>query len=63
MNIYDKIKDLLDKEKQEAVDKYERHCFSADHNPPMHMVYGPGEHEHRCSACGHITKFSIPIYY
>jgi hypothetical protein len=36
-------------------------CLNPGHNPPMHMHYEPGEYEHTCPGCGHITKFSVPL--
>ena len=34
-------------------------CGSPDHEPPKHQVFAPGEYEHRCSACGHTTRFRV----
>lgn len=35
-------------------------CFHPEHNPPMHMVYPPGEHYCICPSCGHVITFEVP---
>lgn len=32
-------------------------CMDRMHNPPSHMVYGPGLHRHVCPSCGDISEF------
>ncbi len=36
-------------------------CLSSEHNVPNHMQLSPGIYEWTCSACGHITKFTVPL--
>jgi hypothetical protein len=34
-------------------------CYSAQHNPPTHMVFEPGVYEHECPSCGHKVTFTV----
>lgn len=40
-------------------DKRFNPCNHPDHNPPGMMVFQPGEYEHECAGCGHVTRFSV----
>lgn len=47
---------------KETVDnnKLKKICICPEHNPPSHMVFQAGTHEHVCPACGHKTIFYVP---
>jgi hypothetical protein len=36
-------------------------CLDPEHLPPTMVVWDPGEYEHECPRCHHITKFIVPI--
>jgi len=48
-----KIRDI------DPCDKRFHPCQSREHLPPSMMVFQPGEYEHECPACGHITHFTV----
>ena len=35
-------------------------CMNPEHNPPMFMVYEPGEYEWTCDSCGLTQRFTVP---
>lgn len=35
-------------------------CMHPDHNPPLHMVFQPGDYEHTCPSCGGKIIFTVP---
>lgn len=42
---------------------FSKHCLNPSHNPPSHRVYSPGEYEHTCPSCGHVTRFTVPLIF
>lgn len=34
-------------------------CLNRQHDPPGHMVYQPGTHEHTCPGCGYRQTFRV----
>lgn len=44
----------------EKIEDYPEPCCHPEHNPPMHMVLGPGKYRHTCPACGYSVTFEVP---
>lgn len=36
-------------------------CHSPEHDPPSMQLFEPGTYEWTCPACGHITRFTVPL--
>jgi hypothetical protein len=34
-------------------------CLDADHDPPKHQQFWPGEYEHTCRQCGRVVRFTV----
>lgn len=45
----------------EKIRDADRPCTSPDHSPPTMQVFSPGTYKHTCSACGHVTWFTVPL--
>lgn len=45
------------------IKSFNKPCMHPEHLPAKHRVFDPGEYEHTCPSCGHITRFTVPLIF